>query len=83
MVFAQGKIHDLTGGYEDYKQYFTTTPIVKKASKPLPLTSQKDPTNKKLSYKYQRLLETLPNDIEKLEISIKNLEKELEDVIYI
>ncbi len=29
---------------------------------------------------YQRLLETLPNDIEKLEISIKHLEKELEDV---
>ncbi len=22
LVFAQGKIHDLTGGYEDYKQYF-------------------------------------------------------------
>ena len=33
-----------------------------------------------ISYKYQRLLETLPNDIEKLEISIKHLEKELEDV---
>ena len=26
------------------------------------------------------MLETLPNDIEKLEISIKHLEKELEDV---
>lgn len=26
------------------------------------------------------MLETLPNDIEKLEISIKNLEKELENV---
>ncbi|AFC75344.1 ABC transporter family protein [Rickettsia parkeri str. Tate's Hell] len=80
LVFAQGKIHDLTGGYEDYKQYFTTSPIAKKASKPLPLTSQKEPLNKKLSYKYQRLLETLPNYIEKLEISIKHLEKELEDV---
>ncbi|ABV76756.1 ABC-F family ATP-binding cassette domain-containing protein [Rickettsia rickettsii] len=80
LVFAQGKIHDLTGGYEDYKQYFTTSPIAKKASKPLPLTAQKEPLNKKLSYKYQRLLETLPNYIEKLEISIKHLEKELEDV---
>ncbi|AFB24094.1 ABC transporter ATP-binding protein uup [Rickettsia rickettsii str. Colombia] len=80
LVFAQGKIHDLTGGYEDYKQYFTTFPIAKKASKPLPLTAQKEPLNKKLSYKYQRLLETLPNYIEKLEISIKHLEKELEDV---
>lgn len=80
LVFAQGKIHDLTGGYEDYKQYFTTTPIMKKPSKPLPLIPQKEPINKKLSYKYQRLLETLPNDIEKLEISIKHLEKELEDV---
>ncbi|MCZ6896225.1 MAG: ATP-binding cassette domain-containing protein, partial [Rickettsia endosymbiont of Ixodes ricinus] len=80
LVFAQGKIHDLTGGYEDYKQYFITSPIAKKASKPLPLTSQKEPLNKKLSYKYQRLLETLPNDIEKLEISIQNLEQALEDV---
>ncbi|AFB29445.1 ABC-F family ATP-binding cassette domain-containing protein [Rickettsia rickettsii] len=80
LVFAQGKIHDLTGGYEDNKQYFTTSPIAKKASKPLPLTAQKEPLNKKLSYKYQRLLETLPNYIEKLEISIKHLEKELEDV---
>lgn len=80
LVFAQGKIHDLTGGYEDYKQYFTTSPITKKASKPLSLIPQKEPLNKKLSYKYQRLLETLPNDIEKLEISIKHLEKELEDV---
>ncbi|AFB21687.1 ribosomal protection-like ABC-F family protein [Rickettsia rickettsii] len=80
LVFAQGKIHDLTGGYEDYKQYFTTSPIAKKASKALPLTAQKEPLNKKLSYKYQRLLETLPNYIEKLEISIKHLEKELEDV---
>ncbi|GAA5252090.1 hypothetical protein KNCP2_03780 [Candidatus Rickettsia kedanie] len=80
LVFAQGKIHDLTGDYEDYKQYFTTSPITKKASKPLPLASQKEPPNKKLSYKYQRLLETLPDDIEKLEISIKYLEKEIEDV---
>ncbi|AFC70769.1 ABC transporter ATP-binding protein [Rickettsia australis str. Cutlack] len=80
LVFAQGKIHDLTGGYEDYKQYFTTYPITKKASTPLPLASQKEPPNKKLSYKYQRLLKTLPDDIAKLEISIKYLEKEIEDV---
>jgi ATP-binding cassette subfamily F protein uup len=80
LVFAQGKIHDLTGGYEDYKQYFTASPITKKISKPItPISSPKEPQNKKLSYKYQRLLETLPNEIEKLEVSIKALEKQLED----
>lgn len=80
LVFAQGKIHDLTGGYEDYKQYFTASPTIKKTSKPTTLTSSlKEPQNKKLSYKYQRLLETLPNEIEKLETSIKALEKQLED----
>ncbi|HJD55305.1 MAG TPA: ABC-F family ATP-binding cassette domain-containing protein [Rickettsia endosymbiont of Pyrocoelia pectoralis] len=79
LVFVQGKIHDLTGGYEDYKQYFAPTPIAKKPSKPTLLAAPKEPQNKKLSYKYQRLLETLPNDIEKLEVSIKNLERQLED----
>lgn len=80
LVFAQSKIHDLTGGYEDYKQYFTASPITKKISKPItPISSPKEPQNKKLSYKYQRLLETLPNEIEKLEVSIKALEKQLED----
>lgn len=80
LVFAQGKIQDLTGGYEDYKQYFTASPITKKISKPItPISSPKEPQNKKLSYKYQRLLETLPNEIEKLEVSIKALEKQLED----
>ncbi len=80
LVFAQGKIHDVTGGYEDYKQYFTASPTTKKISKPItPTSSPKELQNKKLSYKYQRLLETLPNEIEKLEVSIKALEKQLED----
>lgn len=80
LVFTQGKIHDLTGGYEDYKQYFTPISTTKKPSKPTTnTTSEKEPQNKKLSYKYQRLLETLPNDIEQLEVSIKALEKQLED----
>lgn len=74
------KFHDLTGGYEDYKQYFTANPTTKKTSKPItPISSPKEPQNKKLSYKYQRLLEILPHEIEKLEASIKALEKQLED----
>jgi len=79
LVFAQGKIHDLTGGYEDYKQYFAAPVQTKKPSKPTNIPTIKEPQNKKLSYKYQRLLETLPHDIEQLEASIKTLEKELED----
>ncbi|MGX6960270.1 MAG: ribosomal protection-like ABC-F family protein [Rickettsia endosymbiont of Pentastiridius leporinus] len=79
LVFVQGKIHDLTGGYEDYKQYFTVAPTTKKLLKPTLVVAPKELQNKKLSYKYQRLLETLPNDIENLEASIKNLEKQLED----
>jgi ABC transport system ATP-binding/permease protein len=82
LVFTQGKIIDLTGGYEDYKQYFSSTPSTKKLTKPLSPSSYpsyKEPQNKKLSYKYQRLLETLPLEIEKLELQIKNLETELYD----
>ncbi len=49
LVFAQSKIHNLTGGYEDYKQYFTASPITKKISKPItPISSPKEPQNKKL-----------------------------------
>ncbi|WP_342270152.1 ABC-F family ATP-binding cassette domain-containing protein [Rickettsia endosymbiont of Orchestes rusci] len=80
LVFTQGKIIDLTGGYEDYKQYFSSAPSTKKLTKPPSSSpSYKESQNKKLSYKYQRLLETLPLEIEKLELQIKNLERELYD----
>ncbi|XVN41488.1 MAG: ABC-F family ATP-binding cassette domain-containing protein [Rickettsia endosymbiont of Argas persicus] len=80
LVFAQGKIYDLTGGYEDYKQYLISGSTTKKTSKPIAhISTLKEPQNKRLSYKYQRLLETLPTEIEKLEASIKILEKQLED----
>ncbi|MFY9589168.1 ABC-F family ATP-binding cassette domain-containing protein [Rickettsia endosymbiont of Halotydeus destructor] len=80
LVFAQGKIIDLTGGYEDYKQYFSAPPLIKKPTKlPSQAPLLKESPNKKLSYKYQRLLETLPLEIEKLELQIKNLETELYD----
>jgi len=80
LVFTGEKIIDLTGGYQDYQQFINKTVPEKKISKALlksePLLEAK---NKKLSYKHQRLLETLPDEIDKLEIKVKELEYLLAD----
>lgn len=80
LVFTGEKIIDLTGGYQDYQQFLTKTIAEKKIPKAL-LKSEPllDSKNKKLSYKHQRLLETLPDEIDKLEIKVKKLESLLAD----
>ncbi len=79
LVFTEDKIIDLYGGYEDYLKFYkkdniTQNSVNNKFTKP-----EEKPTKiaSKLSYKYQRLLETLPIEIEKLESKIADLENKL------
>lgn len=80
LVFTGEEIIDLTGGYQDYQQFLTKTVNDKKALKKLAKTEIAAVSkNKKLSYKDQRLIETLPGEIENLEIKVKTLEHQLTD----
>ncbi len=81
LVFTNDEIIDLYGGYEDYLKYYKkenkiNKPIKNKTSTP---HNKIDEAPKKLSYKYVRLLETLPGEIKSLEIEIKDLENQLSD----
>lgn len=83
-----GEIVEVAGGYDDYLRYY---PKISESKKMKPSSSSSKSTNqnidivdnsskkKKLSYKDQRLLEIIPNEISKLEDSIKMIELELED----
>jgi ATP-binding cassette subfamily F protein uup len=83
LVFNDGEIRDLLGGFEDYNNFDFAgenkgkieikRPIVKEV---VPVRASSNKTEK-LSYKDKRLLEILPSQIESLEIKISNLEKEL------
>ncbi len=79
LVFAEDKIIDLYGGYEDYLKYYKKEPTDTKATKKK--TAQKEVAKvvapQKLTYKYARLLEVLPLEIEKLENRISEIETEL------
>ncbi|XVN43348.1 MAG: ABC-F family ATP-binding cassette domain-containing protein [Candidatus Rickettsia vulgarisii] len=84
LIFADNKITDITGSYEDYRQLATSKTVTNnkpQTNKPTTLlTPKKEETKaKKLSYKDQRLLEVLPVEIDKLEQQIKNLELILSD----
>ncbi|CAF2918556.1 unnamed protein product [Rotaria sp. Silwood2] len=84
LIFSNNEIIDIAGSYEDYRQLalpgLTPKPPVKLANKPpLPTLIQEARKPQKLSYKYQRLLETIPLEIESLELKIKNLELILSD----
>lgn len=78
LVFTGSKIIDLYGGYQDYLKYYkqdeVRVNIQKKIIEPEPL---KIKTQAKLSYKYQRLLETLPKEIAELEAKISYIEQKL------
>lgn len=74
LVFTGNNIIDLYGGYEDYLKYHKQEEKTIKTVK----TNQQEPKIKKLpqklSYKYARLLEVLPNEISMLEEQIMELE---------
>lgn len=79
LIFSEQKIIDLYGGYKDYLKYHddqkaTLEVIAKEKKSKIELTK---PNNGKLSYKYARLLECLPNEMEQIEQEIKNIESDL------
>jgi ATP-binding cassette subfamily F protein uup len=74
----KGEIISFIGGYEDYKKH--EKPKENSPSKPAPKKGMVTPEPKistKLSYKYQRLLEVLPSEIEAHEARIIEIEKKL------
>lgn len=92
LVFTEGKIADVVGGYEDYKRTLAHNQptITSKPEKVIKAIIEKntrksfndaDPLlkSKKLSYKLQRLLETLPGEIERLEVRVTEIEESLQN----
>jgi len=81
IVFADDKITDLYGGYEDYLKFIQGKEGLKEKAKPAKQAEHKKviaaSAPNKLSYKYQRLLEVLPQEIDDLEKKIANIENEL------
>jgi len=84
LVFTGDGIVDLYGGYEDYLKFYKKDATSKIAIR----DKEKNKTNvinaeeiskkqTKLSYKYQRLLEVLPKEIEEIESNIAILENKL------
>lgn len=83
LVFNGERIIDLYGGYEDYLKFHKPEIILAKTTNKKSDKTSEEPTkvrvSTKLSYKYQRLLETLPGEIEILEDKIVLLENKLMD----
>jgi ATP-binding cassette subfamily F protein uup len=87
LVFeGQGRIGDYVGGYEDWQRYqhkvkkLASTSGNKVASVKVPISSAKAESHKrKLSYKDQRELETLPEKIEQLESEQQRLQQQVSD----
>lgn len=78
LVFAGNEIIDLYGGYEDYLKYYKKEiKPINQAKKKAPAIADKAKVPQKLSYKYMRLLESLPGEIEALESRIKIVEQQL------
>ncbi|MEZ5511397.1 MAG: ATP-binding cassette domain-containing protein [Gammaproteobacteria bacterium] len=82
---GDGVINEYVGGYDDWlrqrKPLTNKAPLKETSStKPEPKPEAKPaPAKKKLSYKEQRELETLPQTIEKLEKELANLHQQLAD----
>jgi ATP-binding cassette subfamily F protein uup len=77
LVFTDDEIIDLYGGYEDYLKYYKKDVKPTKDKQGTKKVTAKPQLSQKLSYKYVRLLETLPVEIEALENRISNIEEEL------
>jgi ATP-binding cassette subfamily F protein uup len=84
LVFTGDKIVDLYGGYQDYLKFYNKDVQQKniirdKEKNKINFINSEETLKKqsKLSYKYQRLLEILPKEIEKIESNIVDLENKL------
>jgi ATP-binding cassette subfamily F protein uup len=81
LIFNYGQVLDLIGGYQDYKQFIAKKTIKngeKQSAKPQ-ITKSDKVDFQRLSYKHQRLLETIPAEVELLSMEINNLELTLSD----
>ncbi|MGI4776185.1 MAG: ABC-F family ATP-binding cassette domain-containing protein [Janthinobacterium lividum] len=83
LVFNGNKVIDLAGNYDSYQEFLNHNKIIAKAAKiSQPKVQMKDDTKAylcKLSYKNQKLLETIPLEIEHLEKEVQELENKLSD----
>lgn len=85
LVFTPtGQVIDFIGGYEDYQAYFQNNQSPKqtaKSAKPAAQTQAKStpPARSKLSYHLIRKLETIPLEVEKLELQIAIYEQQLDN----
>ncbi len=89
LVFGADKIIDLYGGYNDYLKFYKKKNEIEAAkTKSKASTKNKTNSNKfqervknsgKLSYKYTRLLEVLPQEIESIEARLADIEILLSD----
>lgn len=85
LVFADGKVAEYVGGYDDYlHQIAQALPITAPSSaKPKDhIGSKAEPAKNKLSYKQQRELALLPEEIEALEQKIATMHQEMADASY-
>ncbi|RYE05749.1 MAG: ABC transporter ATP-binding protein [Rickettsiaceae bacterium] len=84
-VFDDSKIADLVGNYDDYKEFVIRNKATSKNNKTIQLKTEINRAhdisikNSKTSYKNQRLLETIPLEIERLEKIVRELERKLSD----
>lgn len=83
LFIADLKVHNIIGGYDDYKRYINEKESINSNQKSqIPINKKTEiikQTSNKLSYKHQRLLEVLPKEINKLEEEITNIHKILEN----
>jgi ATP-binding cassette subfamily F protein uup len=83
LFIADLKVHNIIGGYDDYKRYINEKESTNSNQKSqIPINKKTEiikQTSNKLSYKNQRLLEVLPQEINKLEEEITNIHKILEN----
>ena len=79
LVFDAQKIFDVVGGYEEYVKYYRIEKIEEKQPKKVNHVKLNKPAPKpgKLSYKDQRLLEVIPQQITDLEQRIHQIETTL------
>lgn len=78
---GEGEVHEYVGGYEDWLRQCKTRTEKNAASKNMSATKQeakpaKSTVKKKLSYKQQQELESLPDKIEQLEQEQQQLEQQ-------
>lgn len=80
---GEGKIQEYVGGYEDYiRQKPVQVPVQPVKAAAEKIINESRPENKKLSYKEQQELTSLPKKIEELETELANLQDKIADTAF-